>query len=207
MKHTLFFIVMICLMLSSCSGQPSENAIQTAVSQTQAAQPTEIPITPTATVEKIDLKDLDLESLSFQDGDLPEEYTLSGDIKSIPATIDDQYKELLVNAIQIGFLHNKKAGGSVTVAILESNFDRNQVYEYLVSSEKIFTSSTDTTDIGEEGKIIYFTGTPTSPDSIKIIFTRCSSVVKISLARDVEESDVINYAQKLDERLSSAVCP
>ncbi len=203
MINIRFLCAVICVfLLSACSNQPSENVAQTALAQTQVAQPT-----ATATPVPVAPKDLDLNSLAFQSGDLPEEYSLSGEVDYSPAMLDDEIQKLLINAIQMKFLHNRNAGGSVMIAIFNSNFDRNKAYEYLETHGTLGTTTTDLTDIGESGYIRISPKTSNSPDSVDIVFVRCSTVVRIVIARDAKEADAINYSKTLDERLTPLVCP
>jgi hypothetical protein len=68
MKRTLSLLILIVILTSGCGSQVSETAIQTAIAQTQAAEPTLGPPTVTPTISN--LQDIDLENALLEPEDI-----------------------------------------------------------------------------------------------------------------------------------------
>lgn len=178
---------------------PSQGAIQTAIAQTQAAQPlatvTVLPPTPTA----VPLEDLDIESVLVKDGDLPE--NLERD--QVKSSLPDSLKALVPapnRVVRQEFTSGIFRSDGTTIMLYESLDDLQKAYPVVV--DLVFESAGgESAGIGEQSAI-------EGVQSPKIIFVRCHALVWVGLftgADDVRDM-ALEYAKRLDKRLAELVC-
>jgi hypothetical protein len=203
---SVYYLVLIAVLLVSCSTALSGGAIQTAIAQTQIAQPTNtlVPI-PTATLEptitpaptQIMLADLDLESILIQPGDLPAGYTGALISKSLSDLFEGVHQS--INQAYQQFEQNGRYAGGVDVAIFSKQTDPNDVYEIVGWSD-----GKSVPNLGEKSEVeidAFLLG-----GVVNLKFIRCSAVVNIQFYNTTDFESVIAYAQRLDERLTPLVC-
>ena len=201
---SVYYLVLIAVLLVSCSTAPSGGAIQTAIAQTQIAQPTNtLVLIPTAMLEptltpaptQIMLADLDLESILIQPGDLPAGYTGA----QISKSLGDVFKGVpqSINQASQQFEQNDRYAGGVGVAIFSKQTDPNDVYEIVGWSD-----GKSVPNLGEKSEVEI----DTYLDVVNLKFIRCSAVVNIQFYNTTDFVSVIAYAQRLDERLTPLVC-
>ena len=200
MKNIVLLVLILAVILVACA--PGVNEIQTAIAQTQSAQPVTSPPIPTPTSlapTSVSLKDIQIDSLVFQSGDLPASFKLRDSVS--PRLFSADHLKLMINAAQVLLSHeNDVAGGSIILALFDSTFNRNQVYDALIRDR--FGGPPDPTpltDIGEKGVHI----------DVNIAFVRCKALVYITIDRytDFGQEGALKYAQILDKRLTAIVCP
>jgi len=199
--------LLACTMLLAACGQstPSPEMIQTSIAQTQAALPTQTPI-PTPT--PIPLSEINLEDILILPGDLPSGYAGSQISNNPPEKIFgyEQFIEqkLEKKGIDFGFvwvvLYNTTQKAKTTYTAW-SNYGSS-------SEEDNFTTTVSSVEgLGEEAKYFMMDGevATISIDMTYLTFVRCHAFVRINMKTDDVES-VINYADRLDKRLSELVC-
>lgn len=148
------------------------------------------------------LSEVDLESLLVQPGDLPEQL-MAGSVKTIsPGVI--RFIQALEQEITT---KDGEIVGAVRVYLFQSNADRDHAYELfsLVESQEGVTPYS-VPSIGDLTAARYI-----NEGSLELVFTQCQAVVTIWLGTagsySLKEEDVVHYAQQLDRRLASEICP
>jgi hypothetical protein len=211
-----YCLVLIVVTLASCSSAPSKNTVQTAIAQTQTAQPTSTSI-PTTTVlptsTTIPLSSIDLESILLLPGDLPTDI-IGGQIRSKPPTGLTSLPKA-DQVIQQGFRAGELASDGVTIFLYNSVSDLDAAYTQVAKIEEIGTAQAHY-DIGERISIALKVFNPLpliggdglpGGTSVKLVFSHCHALVYIDLFSESASEDVATtYAQRLDERLSELVC-
>lgn len=95
--------------------------------------------------------------------------------------------------------------------LFEDINNRDIAYNYLNKNkiETLFTGKSELTNIGEEGYVYYYRGSFQKSLTMNfLIFRRCNSLVYMVKTMDGEESLILRaYAEKLDARLTDALCP
>ena len=153
MKYLLIGLTYFVLLLSACSNEPSENIIQTAIAQTQAAKPTETTV-PSATPEPtsttmptetvVPLSDIDLVPLLIQEGDLPAGFS-GAQIRYLDKT-QDSGEDLIVNYAVRDLELNGKAGGTVMVIVFNMQETAIAVYKDRIAE---LENARENEDVGE----------------------------------------------------------
>jgi hypothetical protein len=193
MKYFIL-VITISLVLSSCT--PSAEAIQAAIAKTQTAMPTHT-VVPKPT--KIPLKSIDLSSVIFQPGDLPAGYE-SGQVRS---RLSDFTKNGPApdNYVSQAMSHNGVAGGLVDILVYE---DIGMVQKSYDSTVYQIPGNKQNANIAENSMIsvsILMT------KYTSLAFERCHAVVVMQFQGNVQSSEVISYATRLDSRLQKIACP
>jgi YD repeat-containing protein len=150
------------------------------------------------------LSDIDLEPLLIQPGDLPNELT-AGSVKVIEPDPDVlRHDQALEQEI---VTRNGDLAGVVRVYLFRSKPDRDNAYDLfslLESQEGIVPYSVP--PIGD-----FTSARHTDKGGFEVVFVRCHAVTVIWLrtAGDylLKNDHVVQYAQQIDHRLASAVCP
>lgn len=149
------------------------------------------------------LSDVDLEPLLIRPGDLPSELT-PGAVRIIEPDPEVLYHDQALE--QEIVTRNGELAGSVHVYLFRSKADRDSAYDLfslVESQEGIEPFSVPR--IGDSTSARYIDG------GFKIVFVRCYAVATIWLKTvgdyTLEASDIVQYAQQLDQRLASEVCP
>lgn len=191
MKKLSALLLIALLLVTGC--QPSESAIQTAVAQTQAAQPT---------ATQIPFSEFDLEDFLIQENDLPAGYSGAQVSNSAPEMFNDIPKTdyTIYQQFQIG---NKQAGG-VGVFLYENKDSMERAYE------RIADGMGDTNAVErdwDKGELRVFSVTePFIISFVDLVFANCFAVVHIRLTDTDNDKDVITYAERLNKRLTPLVC-
>lgn len=215
MKPT-YYLFLIAVLLASCSTAPSGDAIQTAIAQTQVAQPTNtlVPI-PTATPPEptntpVPLGELDIESILLMPGDLPSNYKLSIFYKEIPGLIlftksgnipvPDAVSAMNIDdTTAIDFYGDSKLN-RVVVMLYNDLTQRDIAYQVL--SDPANYRDKVVNPLGGVGEKAVSIPEMVFTASYKyVVFTRCNALVSMHTT-----GDTANYAQRLDERLTPLVC-
>lgn len=150
------------------------------------------------------LSDIDLEPLLIQPGDLPNELT-AGSVKVIEPDPDVfRHDQALEQEI---VTRNGDLAGVVRVYLFRSKADRDNAYDLfslVESQEGIVPYSVP--PIGD-----FTSARHTDKGGLEVVFVRCHAVTVIWLrtAGDyvLKNDHVVQYAQQIDHRLASAVCP
>jgi hypothetical protein len=210
--RSVFYLLILALLLASCSTAPSENAVQTAIAQTQIAQPTETPTPlpptpttiPTATV--IPLKDINLSYVMFLPGDLPSGYEPSQIKSGVPG-------EGVINIFVQEIAYKGERGGRVSVSIYDTPEQASSAYQQVISNQKNDSTGFKQeaiSDLGEKafGLQVYvpLIGGLSPIQGSFITFVRCNALVEAGLILAKNYSGLVDYAQRLDERISKLVC-
>lgn len=203
---------MFALLATAC-GSASESAVQTAIAQTQAAIPTPSPIptqTPIPTPTPIPLSEIDLETILLVSGDLPPDF-VGGQVKSIPP----KYLEggpTADQVIQQGFRAGAFASQGILILLYKSPSDLETAYSTMLERSNNFEPLADIGEkaaikggnVDENALIIVGVGAK----STQLVFTRCHALVYIDLyATSASVEVTTTYAQRLDKRLTSLLCP
>ena len=173
------------------------------MAQTRVAAPTQTPL-PTPTL--IPLSKISLEAIILQPGDLPTEF-VGGQVKSKPLV---RFEEVPVaeQAIQQSFRAGAYASDGVMILLYKSSQDIETGYNTLTS---ILGKDKDKTSkplsvVGEKATIAQ--SSVAGVKSVQVVFVRCHALTYVDLFSTSANADVATtYAQRLDKRLSSLVCP
>jgi len=191
-------------LFSACA--PSEQDIQTAVAQTQAAMPTETPIP---------WSELQLDDLIIQPNDLPS--GVSGSQISYYEECDASAGDICADYyISQELEFQGKRSGVVAVWVYGAMQDVLTRYDGVTDNFIAECKKTegqcypgDPKSIPELGdsSMMIDVGNWIGGDWYHIIFTRCNAAVYVELGLvSKDPSGVITYARRLDERLTSSVC-
>lgn len=208
--------MLVGMLLVACA--PSESQLQTAIAQTQAAQPTATnapvptetpPPTLTPTITPIPLAEIDLESLVFAEGDLPPFYERSVAMNSVPQKHPFSQMPPPVNALwqetintQGGSLGNTL--GEVGIFLYADAELANQAYSTVTAFGDFFGGTAKSIDgLGEQALFDVEEFSLFASLFQKIAFTHCGAFVFANIPSDHAE----NYATRLDARLSEVLCP
>jgi hypothetical protein len=213
---SLYCLVVFAVLLGSCSTVPSGNVVQTAIAQTQIAQPILTPIpspTEIPTPTPIPLSDIDLESILLLSGDLPTDI-IGGQVRSNPPKGLGSLPEA-DQVIQQGFRADELASDGVTIFLYDSISDLDKAYEMVAQIEGLNSKRT-LYGVGEKGAFsveelgglpLIGGGSIPGGTSVKLVFSRCHALVYIDLFSPNASEDVATtYAQRLDERITPLVC-
>jgi len=209
--RSVYFLVILAILLGSCSSALSGDAIQTAIVQTEMARPTktfvftltDIPTpTPesTSTPTPIPLTDLDLSSILIQPSDLLLGF-VGGQVQNVPPEMFDDIPQPVYQIYQ-QLSQIYKANGGVAVLVYDTATVANNVYNTIEESWP--DQSATVPIIGDKSHINF--GIEEGVTFMSLLFLRCNAVGFIQL-RDLSDSDyIISCAQRLDERLFPLVC-
>lgn len=210
MQKTPLFLI-LCLFIGGCSSSTepgeaiaSETATKPAtLSYTETIIPTET-ATLTETLSPVPISALDLGSLVYQDGDLPAQFTPI-DMMRINTSLDLGTVSTPDNRAEANFNITGTDDAIRTVVFVYEVVENTQEASRVLSAGK-----TPLAGIGEQA----YTATQTFPEDTnttylsEIAFVRCHAVaalVFVSLNWS-NPSLLIEYAERLDGRLSEAVC-
>jgi hypothetical protein len=134
---TAYYLVLIIILLASCSSSPSGNAIQTAIAQTQIARPTTTVVpspTSTSTPEPISistsipLSEIDLESILILPGDLPPGMSGGQLASTLPSAYSPPKPDSFINQ---PLVHNGNLAGGVIVLLFINENNAKLAYNSL----------------------------------------------------------------------------
>lgn len=183
MKYLAILAIMAALLVS-CGGDPP---IVPAFAPPATAQPTAVA-----------LKDIDLEPLLVQAGDLPSGMSAAQVKDTAPLGMKEY--PIATKAIDQRFQRGNKTVGGVVVLLYEQQADLNQAAALAIKLDKY---SEVLSDVGTQAKL--FLGTDAFPVR-GVTFVRCRAVVDVTMS-EVDTSEVTAYAKRLDKRLQSVICP
>jgi len=155
------------------------------------------PATAVSAPTTVALKDIDLEPLLIQAGDLPSGMSAAQVKDAAPPALND-YPQA-TKAIDQRFQRNGKTAGGVVVLLYEQQSDLDQAKGLAAKTSKY---SEPLSDVGEQAKL--FLGTDLLPIR-GVTFVRCQAVVDVSMS-GVDTREITAYAKRLDKRLQAAVC-
>ncbi len=216
-------LVVLVIGLVGCA--PSEEDVQEAIRSTEAARPTatiELTATtpavvtaeatattevePTATVEPMSvlMSEVDLGPLLVVDGDLPEH--LDGELVEYDETFrfdrDDVAPADGLTSQAFYNLETEGPGGGVAVYVYEDETAAGQTYIAISTGMRGLLDEfwEDRDDVGQEARL-----ENNGNDNLHLAFLRCHAFVEVFM-QTARESDIVVYAQRLDERLTPVVC-
>ena len=215
-------LILLALLLAACGNAPSQDTVQTAIVQTQAAQPSNIPPpaatdapTPIPTEMPINILELDFESILLVNGDLREGYTGSVITDELPGN------KLFNNLFRGSYplpdrivsqeieQEGKESYQIITIMLYSDLQAMNRAYQSLTTSSELTTIKVEAgTTIEAVDNIGEMATVATEPININmhryqtVIFIRCSALVYMRTTADTE-----NYAERLDSRISDLICP
>lgn len=207
---TIYHFIFIAILLTSCSSTPSGDAVQTAIAQTQIAQPTTtlVPIptdTPTPIPPTpIPLADLDLSSILVQSGDLPSGYS-GAQIRNTPPAMFKDIPEPM-NQVYQQFEHNNDSAGGVGIFIYDNQLDADNAYNIILDGMGDSTESISNIGVRARMMTMDYSMMPGGIKAMDLVSFRCNTVVSIRITDSDNPDYIISYAQRLDERLTPLVC-
>lgn len=183
-KHVVLGVFLFASMLAGCT--PSAAAIEKAMAKTQAALPTP------------SLKEIDLSTVIFQDGDLPAGFE--------PAQIRSELSDFSDgvpspdNFISQSVSRNNKHGGIVDILIYEDLSKIKPVYDLIVPE---MPGDEESADVGEFGTVAM---NSLILNTASLTFARCHAVVTFQFQGSFNSVDAVSYAKRLDDRLQKVIC-
>jgi hypothetical protein len=193
MKKLFLTLIIFLLTLASCTSTPeapSENAIQTAIAQTQ-------------TVQVALLNEINLDSIPFQPGDLPNQY------KSGQASY--KWADDLPKSVEPDNVVIQKVGWDISsgfeddyvmIALFKSKQDLDNSFSAAINTYRAEKKESST--VGEQNAFVMVSAF--SGDGF-LAFTRCSALVVIRITgADISEELLTSYAQRIDKRLKPLIC-
>jgi hypothetical protein len=211
--RSIYYLVIVAWIFTSCSSVPSVNSVQTAIAETQFAQPTDtstpIPTAtpipsatptpvPTGTSTPIPLSAIDFDSILTQPGIFPSEYQIYHYLPPMcdecPRPIKHEYQTLEQDNDWVG---------SILLLVYDSENLSTDAYNIILDG---MVDADPVENLGERAQINTIDYlSEYSISWVDLLFKRCNVVVHIRM--DVLDQDiVISYAHKLDERLTPLVC-
>jgi len=155
------------------------------------------PATAAPAPASVALKDIDLEPLLVQSGDLPSGMSAAQIKDSAPPAMKDYPPA--TKAIDQRFQRGGKTVGGVVVLLYEQQSDLTTATALVT---KIGKYSEVLPDVGEQAKL--FLGTDLLPVR-GVTFVRCHAVVDVAMS-NVDTREITAYAKRLDKRLQAVVC-
>lgn len=197
-------IVLFVSILAACSPKVSENAVQTAIANTQAAQPTHTntPLpSPTPTSTPVPLTWETLSTLMILPGDLPSGYS-AGQVRDKLALMFHDVPKTNI-AVEQELAKGGEQMGGISVLIYDQKADVDTAFQIITKGMSSYSKPNN--EVGERGWIVFI---PLLNNTQEYAFTRCKTVVHIRMVDLSYNSDpIIAYAKKLDDRLKKIVCP
>jgi len=215
MKQLLLSVILL-LLLVGCTGANEASFIETAIVETQIAQPTStetplptitatIPPTSTSTLTvthtPIPISQINLEQITLMENELPSYWK--------PVSVSNEPPGLLDDIMTAEYTINRtfEAGeetASVTIFVYEDTLWVTGAFlRFLGITEDAGMEPELTSEVGEEG-FLYVGKLYAYPVTI-VGFTRCHSAVFLSLGGNDLDS-LLGYAQNLDKNLQEYVC-
>lgn len=185
MKRLLLLAV---LTLTSC-GSASPDA-----AQAPTIAPTALPPTPIA------LKDIDLEPLLIQNGDLPAGFSGAQIKDEAPAMFDKAPKP--VKAIDQRLASKDDNAGGIVALLYETPEDTVKAYDMVVDGMGDKVKALE--GVGEKASVMADTLAAANLSFSEGAFYRCGAVVHIRFV-GIEDADAVEaYAKRLDKRLQAS---
>lgn len=198
MKKLIVLFLTTIIFVASC--QPSESDIQTAVSQTQEAQPA-----PT----KIPFGEIDIQGILIQPGDLPLNYEIGQTSYDWPSDIGVPMKVTPDNFIMQKFSEKGDSLDFPHFSMLALYNDKNNaVNSYNEIVKEIGGNSLVPSIVGDVSTIAYSQisrAFDTKFTDTVLYFQRCNSVILIRAIEWTDE-EVYAYAKGLDKRVEKIAC-
>jgi hypothetical protein len=213
---SVYYLVLIAVLLASCSTAPSENTIQTAIAQTQIAQPTNTltpsptvtPTTePTNTPTQIPLSNINLDDILIKPGDLPAGFTGGQIDDTLP---EDFTKPSFPKAdlfIAQELVRNGDVKGRVLVLLYTNADDIEQAYRELTSN--LGSDQEQVQNLGDQAVGLFNSGETNGVEYqiAFLFFTRCHAVVEIyGIDKYLDIPSLSIYARRLIVRMDPLVC-
>ena len=213
-----FLLLLVGILLSSCTSALDSNTLEPTGTQTlpptatwtSTSEPTNT-MTPTATTTLVPLSEIDLGAIIYQSGDVPENFSIS-DIERLGSGIETTAP----TPDNIGRITLWIPGTDdalvVVVLIYESLESVEEAYQVISSRGSPESTRAGGVEAGMGDKS--FIVNNSFPEEIYTVyfselgFSRCHAVVSMGMAT-IGWSDptiLTSYAEKLEARLSEAVC-
>lgn len=199
-------VVLLFVLFSLVSCQPSQESIQKAISQTQTAMPTQTVI-PTPTL--IPLQMLDISTLIIQNYDLPSGFS-GAQISNNPPDIYENMPKPDYSIYQEFTYEGKRSGGVAIFAYSEKGLAQKAYDELLTIwvlnnlgiAEKPVTRLGELASYGTVHGALFL-----GKDVTEFRFKDCGNfVVNIDFQNIEDHVSAQNYAENLDKRLSPIFC-
>lgn len=223
-----FLLITLFLMLVACS--PSPQAIQTAIAQTQAANPTMTftPIPPTNTPTEtptptlVPFSSLQLDNLVIQPNDLPSGFSGSQISNQSPNVTDNSMSADYY--IQQELTYTNETMGKIQVWVFK---DQNQASFWYNQKIKDLNDECKPQDpypslclegvikvpnVGEGANMIQYlslnllVGMPDTGNYYTLVFYHCHALISIQMQGHNLDDSIMTYANRLDGRLKSSIC-
>jgi hypothetical protein len=184
-------LVAALVILSACTpAAPSENTIQTAVAQTLAAQ-----ITP--------LGRINLDSVPFQDGDLPNHYGSGQVVYQWPEDVALVSVPENVIAQKVGWdISSGWTDDYAAIALFSTQGALHDNFTALMSAYEAVEHHPAL--VGDRSTYVEYN---TLSGGGYFVFTHCGALVAIkTVGADMDEDLLSAYAQRIDRRLTPLIC-
>lgn len=206
-----WLLLMLLIFVASCA--PSQDAVQTAIAQTQSAitqtqsaQKSKTPYEPittkvisTNTPTPIPLGELDLESILIKPGDMPAGFSGAQISKSLPEMFKNIPKPTNKISQQIEFKGN--VSGGIAVIVYESDADVKNAFDIIAQG-----MSSDAQPVLDLGLKAMSLSMNKYVEATEVAFIECKAVVHARFVGTSNANSAINYARRLDDRLKNIVC-
>jgi len=188
-KISMLFMAAIFLVLCSCTKEPSEAIIQTAIAQTQSVIPTPTQIPTTDLSEVRFNRDLfDLDKYGLVDGE---------QTKTIPVIWPLRAVKEGNNSFSLQILNKKgEAKGWITILIYKSSEELDTAYFRIVENVGKYEVETEK-NIGDR-TVVYsemFSG---------VLFTKCQALVHVTYYGDL--GTLLDFAKDINSSIEGLVC-
>ena len=200
--------VLVMMVLVGCgqaavTPEPSLAEKQTIVARALSDTPSPT-IQSTMQPTKVALKDLDLEPLLIQSGDLPAGFSGAQVKNEAPEMFNKTPKPVYV--INQRFAYHEETGGGITVLVYDHLADATEAFQGV--RKGMTTDAVPLNDVGEEAFVVAMalTAGDKKIKSTDGLFQRCHAIVHVRFS-DISDSDVVEaYLKRLDKRLQPMVC-
>jgi hypothetical protein len=205
MKKTIILALALVL-LSACA--PSQQAIQTAIAQTQAAAlATALPAATEAPVSApVSVKDLDLANTIFGPAGVPEGFAVAQS-RSAEAAYPDLagFDVSPVNQSHQDLTFQGGDGSRDSIYLFETAEQAARAYEYVYAKVKGEGQQLEE-QLGPGAKSFGYARSVTATPGSKVVFVRCRALVVLESNAEGAYSGLTDHAIGLDERLSDFIC-
>jgi hypothetical protein len=206
MKKSIILALALVL-LSACA--PSQQAIQIAIAQTQAAAlATALPAATAApaTAAPVSVKDLDLANDIFVPAGVPEGFAVS-QTRSTGAESPDLagFDVSPVNQSHQDLTFQGGAGSTASIYLYETSEQAARAYEYVYAKVKGEGQQPEE-NLGPGARSFGYARSASATPGSKVVFFRCHALVVVESNTESAYAGLTDLAIGLDERLSDFIC-
>jgi hypothetical protein len=196
-------LLTLIFLLASCSHNPNSVPSNSASPAAQTSPLSQPELKPWFADTPVAIDDLDLQALAIQDGDLPPGYQGGQVLDGLPKIFEG------IPPTELAFyqLIEREGSGAGGVAILFfTDADQvSQAYDQLHKS-MVIEETESISGLGERAEVYIFYQAGVSFRFVDALFESCGAVVHIRLGDTFNKDEAVNYAQKLEQRLSMVIC-